>query len=293
MALGRPRVDSFDARSENPASCSPGDQHRVFHYFGYGSNINLTSLRAKGVEPRWSQRATLHGWKLLFNVQHWFRHEGGVGNIQPSDRSADRVQGLVHACEDGDLALLDAVESYGVGYDRIEVELETARGPLRALTYVGLPSYLNDSCRPTRRYLNILLKGAVEAGLDGAYIEALRRHPVHAELAYPPFEHPAGPLPVFDRSSLADHPRHTALAGAVFDMSCARPRLHCLWDLFGGRDMTLFYLKRLDSSDGSETLADIEEGRISEAGRSYLNAYLHAYDEEFRYIGRYPSDPRG
>ena len=155
----------------------------------------------------------------------------------------------------------------------------------------GFGPILNDSCRPTRRYLNILVKGALEAGLDRAYIEALRRHAVHAEPAYPPFEHPAGPLPVFDRSSLAGHPRQTALAGAVFDMSHARPRLHCLWDLFGGRDMTLFYLKRLDSSDGSETLADVAAGRISEAGRSYLNAYLHEYDEEFRYVGRYLYEP--
>ena len=266
------------------------EAERVFHYFGYGSNINLTSLRAKGVEPRWSEPATLHGWKLLFNVQHWFRHEGGVGNIVPSDRPADRVQGLVHGCEDRHLDLLDAVESYGVGYDRIEVELDSARGPLRALTYVGLPSYLNDRCLPTRRYLNILVKGAIEAGLDRAYIDALRRHPVHPERDYPPFEHPEGPLPVFDRRSLACHSRYTALAGAVFDMAPARPRLHCLWDLFGGRDMTLFYLKRLDSSDGGETLADLERGRISAAGRSYLNAYLHEYDEEFRYVGRYLYD---
>jgi gamma-glutamylcyclotransferase (GGCT)/AIG2-like uncharacterized protein YtfP len=265
----------------------------VFHYFGYGSNMNLTSLRAKGVEPRWSERATLRGWTLLFNVQHWFRHEGGVGNIQPSEDPADCVQGLVHGCEDRHLHLLDAVESHGVGYDRIEVELATARGPIRALTYVGLPSYLNDRCRPTQRYLNILLKGAISAGLDEAYIQKLRRHPVHPEHDYPPFAHPAGSLPVFDRSSLARHPLHTALAGAVFDMAAARPRLHCLWDLFGGRDMTLFYLQRLDSSDGSETPADVAHGRISEAGRRYLNAYLHEYDEEFRYVGRYRYDHAG
>lgn len=53
-------------------------------YFGYGSNINLISLRAKGVVPLSSLRGTLKGWKLAFNVQHWFRHEGGVGNIIPT-----------------------------------------------------------------------------------------------------------------------------------------------------------------------------------------------------------------
>ena len=58
----------------------------------------------------------------------------------------------------------------------------------------------------------------------------------------------------------------------------------------GGKDMTLFHLKRLDTSDGSETLADIKHGHITEPGRKYLNAYLHEYDAEFRYVGRYVYD---
>lgn len=259
----------------------------MFRYFGYGSNLNLTSLRAKGVEPLSSERAVLYGWKLLFNVRHWFRHEGGVGNIQPSDDTADQVHGLLHFCDDEHLPLLDAMESYGVGYDRIEVELETARGPMRALTYVGIPSYLDDSCMPTRRYLNILLKGASSAGLDDAYIEKLRQHPVHPNKDYPPFLHPSRPESVFDRETLSRYPLYTAIAGAVFDMKDARSELGCLQELFGGKDMTLFHLKRLDTSDGGETLEDVKRGQISEAGRKYLNAYLHEYNREYRYVGRY------
>jgi sulfite reductase (NADPH) flavoprotein alpha-component len=49
----------------------------MIYYFGYGSNMNLISLRAKGVEPQRSQHAILRGWRLRFNVQHFFRHEGG------------------------------------------------------------------------------------------------------------------------------------------------------------------------------------------------------------------------
>ena len=259
----------------------------MFYYFGYGSNLNVTSLRAKGVQPLSSNLAMLHGWKLLFNVQHWFRHEGGVGNIHPSNDPADRVLGLVHHCEDEHLPLLDAVESYGVGYDRIEVELETSRGPIRALTYVGLPAYLDEGCLPTRRYLNILLKGALSAGLNAAYIGKLRQHPVHPEQDYPAFEHPSGSNLVFNRETLTERPLYTALAGAVFDMKDARRELDCVKELFGGKDMTLFHLKRLDTSDGSETLDDVKRGRISEAGRKYLNAYLHEYDAEYRYVGRY------
>jgi hypothetical protein len=259
----------------------------MFNYFGYGSNLNLTSLRAKGVEPLHSALATLPGWRLRFNVRHWFRHEGGVGNIEPTGNAADRVEGLFHLCEDAHLPPLDAVEACGVGYQRIEVDVRTADGPVRAFTYVGMPAFLDDTCLPTRRYLNILLRGAGAAGLDEGYTEALRGHPVQPDRDYPPYEHPAGGTILFDAERLARHPHCTALAGAVFDMTGARPALDALHGLFGGRDMTLFHLKRLDTSDGSETLDDVKAGRISDAGRRYLNAYLHEYSVEFRYVGRF------
>jgi sulfite reductase (NADPH) flavoprotein alpha-component len=89
----------------------------MFYYFGYGSNINLISLRAKGVEPIQSQKAILKGWKLKFNVQHWFRHEGGMGNIEPSANPEDVVEGMVHLCPEEQLTSMDAMESFGIAYD--------------------------------------------------------------------------------------------------------------------------------------------------------------------------------
>lgn len=259
----------------------------MFRYFGYGSNMNLTSLLAKGVRPASSERARLRGYRLRFNVHHWFRHEGGVGNIVPSDEPDATVEGVVHTCAEEDLPRLDAVESFGVGYDRIQVSLETEREKALALTYVGLPSYLDDRCLPTQRYLNILLRGAESAGLDPAYIEKIRQHPVHQPARYGPFVPPSGPVPIFDRRSLAEHPDYTAIAGAVFDMRGARWQHACLKELFGGKDMTLFHIRRLDSSTGHETLEDLEHGRLSVAQSEYLNAYLHEYASEYRYVGRY------
>lgn len=259
----------------------------MFRYFGYGSNLSLVSLRAKGVEPLESSPATLSGWALRFNVRHWFRHEGGMGNVVRTGRSDDRVLGLVHRCHDAHLAPLDAVEAYGWRYDRIEVEVETAQGPVRALTYVGMPAALDDTCLPTRRYLNIILAGAEAAGLDAGYIARLRAHPLAPARDYPPFSPPPGPAPDITRGALAAHPEYTALAGAVFDMSAARGDLTSLIPLFGGKDMTLFHVRRLDTSDGTETLDDVRAGRLSDAARQYLNAYLHEYAAEFRYVGRY------
>ena len=184
------------------------------------------------------------------------------------------------------MPLLDTVESYGVGYDRIDVDLETGAGPVRAVAYVGIPSYLDDDCLPTQRYLNILVRGAVSAGIDAAYIDKLRRHPIHVGQDYPHFSHPVGAVPEFSCETLAEHPTYTAVAGAVFDMEGARWQHDCLRDLFGARDMTLFHIKRLDSSTGAETIEDLRNDRLTSEQRAYLNAYLHEYDAEYRYVGR-------
>ena len=256
-------------------------------YFGYGSNINLVSLRAKGVEPISSERGILNGWKLTFNVQHWFMHEGGMGNIQPSSDINDYVEGIVHCLHDEHLAALDAMESYGVGYDRIEVNVETANGLIRAQAYIGLPDFLDNDCLPSRRYLNIITRGAEAAGLSMAYLEKLRSHPLLVVEDYPDFVFPADQVLPFNQQTLALNPQYTAIAGAVFDMREARPKLESLHVLFGGKDMTLFHLKRHDTSTGNETIDDYINGSITEGQKKYLNAYLHEYLKEFRYVGRY------
>jgi hypothetical protein len=259
-------------------------------YFGYASNMDLTSMRAKGVEPRSSVCAVLGGWRLRFNVCHFFLHEGGVANIERSDDRADAVWGVLHLCDDAHLALLDAAEAEGHGYDRINVPVFTERGEQHAVTYVGIPSFIDEARRPSRRYLNILVRGAIEAGINSDYVDALRRHPVHQAPPAPIFVPPPGNYPVFTAATLLRHPTLTALAGAVFNMAGARWQHRFLRDLFGGRDMTLFHLKRLDTSNGNETLADIKDDRLTPVQRRYLNEYLYEYSVEYVYAGRYVYD---
>ena len=259
----------------------------MFRYFGFGSNMNITSLRAKGVEPLSSRSAILHGWRLRFNVQHFFRHEGGVGNIEPSEIPGERVLGVLYDCPDEALPPLDATEALGHGYDRITVQVEADGDRIPAFTYVGMPAFIDDSCLPSRRYLNILIDGARRAGLDSEYVQALKSQPVQQSADHPVFKPPPGDYPVFDAASLARHPLYTALYGAVFDMSEARPLHEHLKHFFGGRDMTLFHLKRLDSSDGNESMDDIRQGCLNEAQLSYLNGYLNEYAREYRYVGHF------
>ncbi len=258
-----------------------------FFYFGYGSNMDLASMRAKGVEPKSSERCLLRGWRLRFNVRHFFRHEGGVANIEPTAQPADIVRGVVHLCDDAHLSLLDAAEACGHGYDRIEVTVMTEQKEQRATTYIGRHSFLDESCLPTQRYKNILLNGARATGLDMGYIEMLQNLPVREQVPVPPFVPPPGDYPNFTAETLARFPLLTALAGAVFDMSGARWEHTFLHGLFGGKDMTLFHLKRLDNSDGSEILEDIRHDQLTPEQRRYLNEYLHEYSREYVYAGRY------
>jgi AIG2-like family len=264
----------------------------VFWCFGYGSNTNISSRCAKGVDPKASETGFPRGRRLRFNVKHFFSHEGCVGNIESTSNASDIVWGMVHLCEDDHLALLDAAEAYGHGYDRVEVTVHTDRGERSVLTYVSMPAFLDEACRPTQRYLNILLKGAIAAGFDPAYVDALRRHPVHEKRPVPPFVPPAGGYRTFTSATLTKNPPLTALAGHVFDMSGARWQHSFLKDLFGGKDMTLFHLKRLDDISGGLTLHDITHDRLTPAQREYLNEYLHEYNVEYVYVGRYLSSSR-
>ncbi len=257
----------------------------MFYYFGYGSNINQISLKAKGVIPLSSERAVLEGRKLKFNVQHWFHHEGGMANIEISSGPNDFVEGVLHYCPDEQLASLDALESYGVGYDRIEVEVKTANGKRKAQTYIGLPDFIDNSCLPTRRYLNIILRGAKDSGLSPSYVERLSGIPVLPEKIFDEFKPPQGHWPHFNKDSLAFCPTFTALGGHVFDMKNAREKLQHIIALLGGKDMTLFFVKRHDTSDGNETEEDIRNGRISAGARNYINSYLHEFAIEYDYAG--------
>lgn len=266
----------------------------MIKYFGYGSNMDFTSLKAKGVTPSASRPAVLRGWRLRFNVEHFFRHEGGMGNIEYTGNPEDRVLGILHWCDEQDLAALDRVEAYGIGYDRVVVDVETPAGMEQGLAYVGLPGYVNDACLPTRRYLNILVRGAEAAALDADYVAWLRSHPILNPRVLPEFRHDTALLRLDHRTL---EPPLTVLAGAVFDMRYARDA-HCIArDWFGGKDVTLFHLKRMDSSDGSERLLDVIENRLRPDQRLYLNTYLHAFADEYEYVGTFdysslPADKR-
>lgn len=247
--------------------------------------MNLASLAAKGVNPIASSRGVLYGWRLRFNVAHFFSHEGGVGNIEPTSSTTDKVWGVLHYCNQSDLSLLDSAEAYGYGYDRTSVTVKSVGRLVEAVTYIGLESFLDDTCLPSQRYLNILIDGAIGSQLPNHYIEALRETPILQPIPMGKFSPPPGPHLHFTADMLSRHPNCTALAGHVFDMSGARSHHDFLKQYFAGRDMTIYHLKRMHGTDGNATINSWNGGQLTPEQECYINDYLHAYDQEYRYCG--------
>lgn len=256
----------------------------TFYYFGYGSNMDICSLRAKGVAPISSCRAILPGWRLRFNVAHYFRHEGGVGNVEVG-KAEDYVWGVLHLCRTDDLPKLDLVEACGVGYRHEEVVVQEQSGEKKALTYVGMEDFIDDTCRPTQRYLNILLRGATNAGLPEDYIASLAAVEPCPPANTPEYSPDTSQLGWVERDRLSLTPHYTALYGWVFDMRGCRWQHRHLTGLLGGKDMTEWHLNRMDSSDGNDAQSALREG-LSLSQRQYLNDYLNEYQLEYTLVGR-------
>jgi sulfite reductase (NADPH) flavoprotein alpha-component len=245
----------------------------------------VVSLRAKGVDPLTTEPALLSGWRLVFDIPDFFTIEGGTGNIQPA--AGDAVHGVLHGCRSRDLSVLDQLEALGIQYSRVETTVTTYSGrAARAYVYLGLESVLDASCLPSERYRNILVRGAVAMNLDSRYVERLRSIRTCSRVERGTFDPKPGAGEVFTLERLRESPSHTALAGRVFDMSDARASHAYMRKLLGGKDATLLFLKRMDTSTGTETIDDLLTGRMTAQQNEYINGYLHEFDREYRYVGR-------
>ena len=256
----------------------------MFQYFGYGSNLSVVSLRAKGVDPLFSEPAVLEGWKITFDIPDFFAVEGGTGNVAATPGAV--VHGVLHACRSSDLETLDRLEAIDVSYRRAAMTVTTYGGRrVRAYVYVGIPDVLDPTLRPSARYRSILVDGASEMRLDPRYVSALRQTPVLPRAAVAPFTPSVEEARRFTLAQVGRDPSLTALYGHVFDLSSARGRVAYVRRFLGGKDASLFMLKRLDTSRGAETFDDVVTGRLTREQRDHLTTYLHEFAREFEWVG--------
>ena len=147
-------------------------------YFAYGSCMG-SDFQNTVPEFQRIGRAVLKGYRLAFT--HFSRNRmGGVADIVPDKKS--HVEGVLYEFDEEFLFDLDVREGvpYNV-YRRIEVVVETARGPLEAFTYEVVDKSVHEVA-PSIEYAELVLQSAA-LHVDPSYLTQLRSHIRNLQLA--------------------------------------------------------------------------------------------------------------
>ena len=138
-------------------------------YFAYGSNMDEDRIRGRGVRVIKWMRGRLKDYRLVFNKPCRF---GGCANIEPSKGSI--VEGVLYLIPEEDLYKLDWFEGYPTHYDRRVFTIETDEGSIEAWAYIAVKT--RDGLKPSREYMNFLIRGAEKHGLSREYISKLKNY---------------------------------------------------------------------------------------------------------------------
>jgi len=132
---------------------------RTVKYFAYGSNMNPDRMKSRGVKFLRRIHAVLNGWRLEFNKVSFRNPREGYANIVRDENSI--VEGILYEILDSDIGKLDRYEGYPDHYDRITVKVRLDNGSeIEAFTYIAQPDKVRSGLKPSKEYLNHLLKGS-------------------------------------------------------------------------------------------------------------------------------------
>ncbi|MEM2057119.1 MAG: gamma-glutamylcyclotransferase family protein [Thermoproteota archaeon] len=128
-------------------------------YFAYGSYMNPDRMKERGVRFYKRIHAVLEGYRLEFNKLSSRNPMEGYANIIPN--MSEKVEGILYEIEEEGLKMLDRCEGYPQHYCRMKVTVKLDDGrEIVAVTYIARPEKCRIGLKPTKEYLNHLLKGA-------------------------------------------------------------------------------------------------------------------------------------
>jgi hypothetical protein len=142
-------------------------------YFAYGANMLTDVLvRRRGIIPRSSEKARIEDYRLVFQQPGLRIIEPCFANIQPT--LVDCVYGVLHDLAEDAIAHIDRFE--GASYERFMVKVNGANsGWVQAWAYRS--RYPVEGRRPSQRYRDLLIAGALEFNLPREYITYLKQVP--------------------------------------------------------------------------------------------------------------------
>ena len=139
-------------------------------HFGYGSNLNQEFLRIHCPSARFIMKAFLPNQEVQFRFWSDVRN-GGISTIVPAP--GELVHGVIYEVEASDLERLDVLESVPQGLysrDSFLVLGEDQAWHKADLYRVTEP---RGPFAPARSYVELMLTGAKERGLDPVYVKRI------------------------------------------------------------------------------------------------------------------------
>jgi len=140
-------------------------------YFSYGSFLDSRTLKRHCPNAKFVSKAVLPNFKVQFNF-YSKNYGGGVTGVEPAPGKLAR--GVVYDVPPEEMGYLDAVEAVpeGLYYRQRVLVIDEEGGLLQADTYRTTDP--KGPFKPTRKYLQLMINGAKEHGLDPEYIDFLK-----------------------------------------------------------------------------------------------------------------------
>jgi len=141
------------------------------YYFAYGANMDDQTLVERGVEFNKVVTGKVRDLRLVFHKPG----ADGTGKADLEDYPGAVAEGVVWDVPEASLARLDVYEGVDKGhYRRCLLKVQTSRGELECNAYRA--ARFKGGLRPSRSYLETIVRGAETQRLSGDYLNFLRSH---------------------------------------------------------------------------------------------------------------------
>ena len=139
------------------------------YYFSYGSNMLKSQMQQRIPEAEFESRGFIKGYQLAFNREGSYRPGYGVASIV---QGSSEVWGAIWKIPASSMTLLDTIEDNPDAYTRNTMPVMTPSGSsILCEVYIAIPQ--KEHIAPEREYMDRMISGASEIGIDRAYIEKL------------------------------------------------------------------------------------------------------------------------
>lgn len=156
--------------------------------------MSPSQLKLKQVHSHSSRKGILRDTQLLFDLSYASIVEPSYANLQRKPGAT--THGILYELEARDMELMDRMEGNGRTYVREEFICDlypgeptlptdacNPDGSIRVSAYIchanNLSKVVLKDTPPSKRYLDVLIRGAKHHGLDSKYVSWLENHPSH------------------------------------------------------------------------------------------------------------------